>query len=667
MLCDMTVKDMTLWMLGLTAGAGLLCRFLGRRVRALSAVLAVLASAAVFAFAIGLFAASKAGADAPKFALDTQWARDLLNHGKPILLAFTDTAVFDFSARLTGLSALVVLGVAFFGLLTVIFSLRYARRQENAGSYYGYTLWAMGGAITAALANNLLLMLIGWEIVTLMLYLLVGLGGAKARDGAAKTFVMLGLSDGALLLGIVLLAFFGGRSLTMSDYAARTSIQLGWEPGWYTLVFLLFFVGAATKAGAMPFHTWIPAASEGAPLSVMAFLPAAVDKLLGIYLLAFVSLQMFDINGTAMQWVLLIVGAVTIMAAVMMAMVQHNVRRLLSYHAVSQVGYMVLGIGTGSLIGIAGGLFHMVNHAIYKSCLFMSAGAVEDRTGETRVDRLGGLGATMPVTFACMFVAAMAISGVPPLNGFVSKWMVYQGTLDLGSRGIVFLVAAVFGSALTLASFVKVLHAIFFGPKPVGMKEEPAGLGGRLALNVPLVVLALLCIGMGIFAPMVLSDAIAPSMQSLSSLEPAFVKGAEGTVLTSQASAMDFAKGLWTPGWATILILLGIVIGLVVFLLGRGSKVRVAPPFLAGETLAGDAARYGATNFYKTVEELPVVGTMYRDAEGGAYDVYYVGGRFGDTLVQLLRRAHGGLLPIYVSWCIIGLVVILAYLLKLKL
>jgi NADH:ubiquinone oxidoreductase subunit 5 (subunit L)/multisubunit Na+/H+ antiporter MnhA subunit len=261
----------------------------------------------------------------------------------------------------------------------------------------------------------------------------------------------------------------------------------------------------------------------------------------------------------------------------------------------------------------------------------------------------------------------MAISGVPPFNGFVSKWMVYQGTIDhLGSRGVIFLVAAVFGSALTLASFVKVLHAMFFGPKPQAMKEEPAGAGGRFALNAPMVVLALLCIAMGVFAPIVLSDAIAPSMKSLSSLDAAFAPGGEGAVLTNQASAMDFAKGLWTPGASTLLILLGIVIGLVVFFLGRGLKVRVAPPFMAAETFSGDAARYNATNFYKTVEELPFVGTMYRDAEGGAYDLYYVGGRFGDSLVQLLRRMHSGLLPIYVSWCIIGLVVILAYLLKLK-
>ena len=649
MLFNLTLTQTALWMLGITAGAGLVCRLLGRRLRSFSAALALAASAAVFALSIGVFMTGRAGAQAFSFG--------------SLSFPFGGGYAFALEGRVTAFSGLVAMGTAFFALLTTVYSLRYARRQRSAGAYYGYMLWATAGAFVAALSDNLLLLLVGWEVVTMMLYLLIALGGERAKEGAAKTFIMLGLSDAALMMGIVLLAFVGKHSLLMSSYGGKASIYLTQQPVFYGVVFLLFFVGATAKAGAMPFHTWIPSASEGGPLSVMAFLPAAVDKLLGIYLLAFVSLNMFVLNP-AMQWVLLIVGAVTLLAAVLMAMVQHDVRRLLSYHAVSQVGYMVLGIGTGSVIGIAGGLFHMINHAIYKSCLFMSAGAVEDRTGETEVNRLGGLGAAMPVTFACMFVAAMAISGVPPLNGFVSKWMVYQGTLEIGPWGVVFLAVAVFGSALTLASFVKVLHAIFFGRKPVDMKEEPAGKAGRFALNAPMVVLALLCLLLGIFAPVVLSQAVAPSMKTLSALDGAFEKGGEGGVLTAGAAAMDFTKGLWEPGMATLLIVLGVVLGLVVFFLGRGSKVRVQPPFTAAETLVGDEGRYLGTNFYKTVEDLPMIGTACRDAQAGVYDVYYIGGRFGGTLVRALKRAHSGNLPVYVSWGVIGLALIVTYLLR---
>ncbi len=648
---QMTLGELTLWMLLLTAAGGLVAWALGRWVQALSATIAVIVSAVALGLGVVLYAKARAaGADAP-FSL------------APLSFSFGGEAAFDLSMRVTMFSGLIAAGAAFFALLTSIYSLRYARKQESVGRYYAYTLWALTGAVIAALANNLLLLLVGWEIVTLMLYLLVSLGGASARDGAAKTFTMLGVSDAALLLGVVLVGFLGGKPLHMDAYGSTpgtSPIDLSYAPGWYALAFLLFFVGASTKAGAMPFHTWLPSASEGAPLSVMAYLPASVDKLLGIYLLAFVSLDMFRLNE-GMKWVLLIVGGVTILAAVMMALVQHDVRKLLSYHAVSQVGYMVLGVGTGSLIGIAGGLFHMVNHAIYKSCLFMSAGAVEDRTGETRIEHLGGLGRVMPVTFACMFVAAMAISGVPPMNGFVSKWLVYQGTLSLGAPGIIFLVVAVFGSALTLASFVKVLHAVFFGPKPEGMKEEPAGLGGRIALGAPMVVLALLCIGLGIFASQVLSVVIAPAMQALPGAE---MTGSEADALSGGARAIEFTQGLWAPTTATILILAGIAAGLVVFFIGRGAKVRVQPPFTAGETLVGDDRRYLGTDFYKTIEELPVVGTVYRDAGMGVYDVYYLGDRFGGTLVRALRRIHSGSLPVYLSWGAVALTIISIYLFR---
>ncbi|GAI75218.1 unnamed protein product, partial [marine sediment metagenome] len=164
-----------------------------------------------------------------------------------------------------------------------------------------------------------------------------------------------------------------------------------------------------------------------------------------------------------------LVGSFTIIAAVMMALVQHDLKKLLSYHAVSQVGYMVLGIGTGIPLAMAGGIFHMLNNAIYKTSLFLGAGSVEHRAKTTQLNKLGGLARVMPITFVTFFIAALSISGVPPFNGFFSKWMIYQGVAELGKLGgggnlwIVWLLAAMFGSALTLASFIKLIHAIFLG------------------------------------------------------------------------------------------------------------------------------------------------------------------------------------------------------------
>ena len=636
----MTPESQVQFLLWVTVFAGGVCYVLNRRVRILSAVVALVATAVGFWVSIGIFRSG------PVHFRLTDYA-----------FRFSDKAAFAFDMRFSSLSGLIVLGVGFFGLLVVIYSLRYARRQTEPGKYYAFTLWTLAGAHVAVLANNLILLVLAWEVVTLMLYLLVGLGRERYREGSAKSFALLGFSECALLLGVAMVGFGAGGGFTIDNIR----IDLGANGAALNYIaYILLMLGAITKAGAMPLHTWIPSASMGAPVSVMAFLPAALDKLLGIYLLALVSLKMFALDA-ATNTVLMVIGAVTIVFAVMMAMVQHDVRKLLSYHAISQVGYMVLGIGTGTVVGIAGGLFHMVNNAIYKSCLFMGVGAAEDRTGETEVDRLGGLAGAMPVTFGAMFVAAMAISGVPPLNGFVSKWMVYQGTVELGPKGAVFLVAAVFGSILTLASFIKVLHSMFFGVKPEGMTEAAIGTGGRLSLGIPMAALAILCILFGVVAQLPLGSLIGPAMESLG----VNMTSADGTVISSGQAMLGFTEGLWAPSVGTLLILLGIVLGFVVFLIGRGSKVRVAPPFLAGETYAGEQTRYTGTSFYKTVEELPVFRTVYQDAEDGVYDAYYVGGKYGNTLVQLFRGWHSGQLPVYITWCIIGLTIIVGYLVKL--
>ena len=221
------------------------------------------------------------------------------------------------------------------------------------------------------------------------------------------------------------------------------------------LAFFCFVAAAFAKAGVIPLHTWLPDCGEKAHAPVTAFLPASLDKLLGIYLLVRMVIESVSIMTGGMNTLLMMFGALTIIGAVLMALVQHDLKRLLAFHAVSQVGYMVMGIGTGTALGLAGGLFHMLNNAIYKSCLFLGAGVVEKRTGTVDLDRLGGLATRLPVTFAVCLIASLSISGIPPLNGFASKWMVYQAVIDSGHDSgsmlwVVWLTAAMFGSAFTL-------------------------------------------------------------------------------------------------------------------------------------------------------------------------------------------------------------------------
>jgi NADH:ubiquinone oxidoreductase subunit 5 (subunit L)/multisubunit Na+/H+ antiporter MnhA subunit len=315
---------------------------------------------------------------------------------------------------------------------------------------------------------------------------------------------------------------------------------------------------------------------------------------------------------------------------------------------------MVLGIGTGTAIGLAGGLFHMLNHAIYKCALFLCAGVVEKETGTTDLDRLGGLAKMLPVTFIAFTVAALSISGIPPLNGFASKWMIYQGIIVSGEASgglgwIVWLAVAMLGSALTLASFVKVLHATFLcKPSPeiqatadsVGIRES------KRSMLLPLVVLAALCVIFGVFAFQVpLGLLIFPVVQ------------------------VD-VPGVWWAGLATMMILGSIVVGLLVYWLTmRHGKLRRVTTYIGGELLqdvyvsgeeTGPERHIEVTgvDFYNTIEQLPVLRRLYPLARAKAFDIYDLFQKSVNYVIQMLRSLHTGILPIYLRWFVVGLVVV---------
>ena len=594
------------------AVGGLIALVLPRRAKGASEALGLLSTAWAFWAALRLFGMKGASWDAP-------WLR-------------LDGLGLSLSLKVSPAAAFILPFVCLFGFLVALYSIKF--RIESRTRYYAFLQWTVAGSAGVILANNLLLLLIFWEIVTMMLYLLVNLGrGGVAAEAARKAFVVLGFGDSALLLGVLIFwATAGTLSMDVRIAAGTLLTSLG---------FLLLMVGALAKAGAMPVHSWIPTMAEGAPTPVMALLPASLDKLLGIYLLTRISLDLFHLTW-GLQVVLMVVGAGTIVLAVMMALVQHDLKKLLSFHAVSQVGYMVLGIGTGTVIGVLGGLFHMLNNAIYKSCLFLGAGAAEHRTGTTELEGLGGLARSMPLTFASCFVAAMAISGVPPLNGFVSKWMVYQGVISLRSGLMPFLlVAAMFGSALTLASFVKVLYSVFLGQKPREIGEvREVGFG----MAFPMVVLAALCIFFGMFAQFPLRNFIGPVL---------------GRSFGGIPQGISLGKALWSPSLASLLLGIALLVGFLIYLIGRVTVRRSAPVFMAGERPDAEETRMPGTGFYETVRELRLLRGPYREGERGVFDLYRLFGRYWEALVRALRAIHNGVMSTYLSWCILGLLVLL--------
>ncbi|MBU2266395.1 MAG: complex I subunit 5 family protein, partial [Candidatus Omnitrophica bacterium] len=337
-------------------------------------------------------------------------------------------SLFQEYFRFDNLSIFVGIFVWFFSILVTVYSMGYMRSEKRTPQYYLYIGLTLIASLGAVFANNLILFMVFWGFLGLLLYLLIGFGKNENTPATAKkAFILIGGTDVLMLLGISLVWKLTGL-FEMDLISIPLTSKLA------VIAYLCLAAGAFAKAGAMPFHTWVPDAAEDSPAPVTAYLPASLDKLLGIYFLARISLEMFRLDS-GMNTFLMFIGSLTIVAAVMMALIQHDFKRLLGYHAVSQVGYMVLGIGTGNPIGIAGGLFHMLNHAIYKSCLFFSAGSVEKQAKTTNLDSLGGLAKYMPVTFVTFLIAAFAISGIPPFNGFVSKWMVYQGILETAKTG----------------------------------------------------------------------------------------------------------------------------------------------------------------------------------------------------------------------------------------
>jgi formate hydrogenlyase subunit 3/multisubunit Na+/H+ antiporter MnhD subunit len=529
-----------------------------------------------------------------------------------------------------GLSRCIGSFVIFFTVLIFIYSLGSIKNRR--GVYYFWFFITAVSSLAVVLTRNVWLIIVLWGFLALALYQLINIySGAKIQDAAKKTLIIVGGSDGFLLVGFLLYVY-----LTSNVFIDQKPLLI--NNGLSLLAFILVAIGSFAKAGCMPFHTWIPEVSEHAPIPVVAYLPASLDKLLGIYLLVRIVKDTFILNSTA-QIILLICGASTVIFAVMMALVQHNIKRLLGYHAVSQVGYMVLGIAAGTPLGLAAALFHMINNTIYKTCLFLGAGNVEERTHTSDLHSLGGLARFMPITFAVTLIASLSISGIPPLNGFVSKWMVYQGLLDFfnaaHSAGLKLVIAlslamALIGSGLTLASFLKLVSGVFLGKLRQKTQEV------SFFLYLPPVVLATLCIVLGVF------------------FNPLVVRGLGACVGKITLS------GIWMPVSSTNLILAGLILGYLIFKLSS-KKMRVSSSYLGGEVLEDEVK---TEDFYATIQAVPLIRRAYQAAEKKYFDIYEQIRLGVLSVTRLLRYLHNGVLPTYLVWCLLGIMVLFYLLFK---
>jgi len=546
----------------------------------------------------------------------------------------------DFELRLYQFSQFILLALSGFVFLITLYSTVKMAGHSRVREYYGYIFLTAALAAGATLANNFVPLIFFWEGLLITLYALINLGGKNAHRTAVKSFIIGGFCDFCMILGIAILWSQTG-TLRMSDISVLPQ-------GLLAVSFFLMMIGAIGKAGAMPFHTWIPDAAIDAPVSVMALIPGALEKLLGIYLLVRITLDFYKLEiNSPFCITLMIIGAATIVLAVFMALIQKDLKKLLSYHAVSQVGYMILGIGTAVPIGIIGGIFHMINNAIYKSGLFLAAGSVEHQTGTTELKKLGGLYRVMPFTALGFLICAAAISGIWPLNGFVSKEMIFHGSYETGYT--IFTIAAWLGAILTFASFLKAGHSVFFGPRN---PETPQVKENKSPIYIPILILAAICVVFGIYNWIPLKLFLEPILS--------------GHLLPGETlNFSGHALALFNPIALISMGCLLIALGLHIFGFKRGGN----KAYLVSEP----------------IHHLPVLNALYNWAEARVFDLYEQGIKFlqalssflfkfvdrpidffyerivvsvGRACTGILKAAHNGYYANYLAWTIGGLVLI---------
>ena len=392
------------------------------------------------------------------------------------------------------LSQLLVTLISVISFAVTLFAFPYMKQYNAQNKFYTLFLLMIGGMNGVVLTGDFFNLFVFLEIASIASYTLVAFGvEAEELEASFKYLVLGGISSTVILLGIALLYSATG-TLNMADMSSI--IRDGTSTHLLYFIFALFLMGFGLKSAMVPFHAWLPDAHPSAPAPISAMLSGLIIKALGIYAVARIFFIITDITPL-LKNILMVLGALSMVIGVFLAVGQWDFKRLLAYHSISQMGYVMVGIGMGTPLGILGGLFHLLNHAVFKSLLFLCSGAIEFATGTRQLKQLGGLIKKMPWTGTSCSVAALSISGVPPFNGFWSKLIIIIALLKVEY----YLLASitVFVSFMTLISFIKVQKYSLFGDLPKslkGIKEVP------ILMVSGMVILALLCIGIGILYPL---------------------------------------------------------------------------------------------------------------------------------------------------------------------
>jgi len=416
-----------------------------------------------------------------------------------------------FGLRMDGLAWLFALLIGGIGMLIVLYAAYYLDPGDPAARFFGFLLLFMGAMLGVVLADNLLLLVVFWELTSLSSFLLIGYWShrADARQGARMALTITG-AGGLLLLGGVLVLGHVVGSFDLETVLASGDLIRAHPL--YPVALLLVLAGAFTKSAQFPFHFWLPHAMA-APTPVSAYLHSATMVKAGVFLLA----RMYPaLGGTDLWfWTVAPVGLATLLVGAYVAIFQHDLKGLLAYSTISHLGLVTLLFGIDTRLAVVAGVFHILNHATFKASLFMAAGIIDHEAGSRDMRKLNGLWKTMPVTAALGSVAAGAMAGVPLLNGFLSKEMFFTeavGGHDSALMNVLLPLGAVVAGVFSVAYSVRFIHDVFFNGEPVGLPKTPHE--PPRFMRLPVEVLVLLCVLVGLFPALVIGPVLAVGAQA---------------------------------------------------------------------------------------------------------------------------------------------------------
>ncbi len=382
------------------------------------------------------------------------------------------------------LTSFMLIMVSIIALTSVMYSIRYIRHLRSDWRFYALFMLMLAGMNGVLITGDLFNLFVFMEIALLAAFALVAYGGrAEEYEAAFKYAIMGAVSSTIILIGIAVL-YSATSTLTMAKIA-ETLPQKHSSVAFWTGA--LFLAGFGLKAAIMPFHAWLPDAHSSAPAPISSMLSGVLIKALGVYVLIRIFFNMMGAPALFMD-AFLVLGSISILVGVLLAIGQWDFKRLLAYHSISQIGYILLGMGLATPLGLIGAVFHLFNHALFKSLLFYNSGSVEMSVGTRDLREMGRLHRLLPVTSQTSMVASLSISGIPPFNGFFSKLVIIIAAVQAGQFW--FALIAIIGSLLTLASFTKVQRYGFHGKNLIDSVKTPLGSG----MNAAMIILAVLCL-----------------------------------------------------------------------------------------------------------------------------------------------------------------------------